>query len=359
VIAAFLAFVVTVLFMFALRPLAIAVGLIDIPGGRKRHGVAVPVIGGIAMSIGLGLGSSLVSHPDSWSPILLGVYLLAVVGTIDDRFDLPANVRLIAQSCAALLVAIASGVVVSQLGEFFGHTLSLGPIRAVHDCVRAHLVERFNFIDGIGALRRLGTSLLDGPGCASFRHPSFPLVTVAASVVAGFLLFNLPLGVNGPVRSFMGDAGSTALGLIIATMGIYLTQGETRVISPAAALWFVAVPVFELFSTILRRLLSKRSPFAPDHEHLHHVLADNGPSRRATLILILGLAALFAVVGLLGDALAVSDSVMLAPASGGAAYYQLLRYPRAVVAAARWLQRPAAAQVAWRPWLRARSDFEP
>jgi UDP-N-acetylmuramyl pentapeptide phosphotransferase/UDP-N-acetylglucosamine-1-phosphate transferase len=37
----FLAFVVTVVFLFALRPLAVAVGLVDIPGGRKRHGVPV------------------------------------------------------------------------------------------------------------------------------------------------------------------------------------------------------------------------------------------------------------------------------------------------------------------------------
>src|SRR3954469_24996264 len=101
-VAAFLAFVVTVLFMFALRPVAIAIGLVDVPGGRKRHDFPVPVIGGIAMSIGLGVGTRLVGGPDSWTPTVLGIYLLVVVGTIDDRFDLPPNVRLIAQSCAAL-----------------------------------------------------------------------------------------------------------------------------------------------------------------------------------------------------------------------------------------------------------------
>jgi UDP-GlcNAc:undecaprenyl-phosphate GlcNAc-1-phosphate transferase len=120
-----------------------------------------------------------------------------------------------------------------------------------------------------------------------------------------------------------------------------------QVISPAAALWLVAVPVFELFATVLRRVLNNRSPFSPDHEHLHHVLADNGLSRRATLILILGLAALFAAVGLLGDFLAVGDSIMLALwLLAGAAYYQLLRYPRLVVGVARWVQGRAALPVA-------------
>lgn len=348
-IAAFLAFVVTVLFMFVLRPLAIAVGLVDVPGGRKRHGVPVPVIGGIAMSIGLGLGTSLVDHPDSWSPILLGVYLLAVVGTIDDRFDLPANVRLIAQSCAALLVVFASGIVVSDLGEYFGHSLSLGLLAVPFTILFVlTLVNAFNFIDGIdGLCGGLALLCLMIMAALSFGSPLFPLATLAASVVAGYLLFNLPLGVNSPVRSFMGDAGSTAIGLIIATMGIYLTQGEMQVISPAAALWFVALPVFELFATILRRALSKRSPFAPDHEHLHHVLADNGLSRRATLIFMLALAALLAAVGLLGHFLAVGDSIMLALwVIAGAAYYQLLRFPRPVVAAALWLQRSTSAEFA-------------
>jgi len=50
-VAAFLSFVVTVLFMFALRPVAFAVGLVDIPGGRKRHGAPVPVIGVNAAAI--------------------------------------------------------------------------------------------------------------------------------------------------------------------------------------------------------------------------------------------------------------------------------------------------------------------
>ena len=56
-VAAFISFVVTVLFMFALRPVAFAVGLVDVPGGRKRHGAAVPVIGGIAMAISFTDGS--------------------------------------------------------------------------------------------------------------------------------------------------------------------------------------------------------------------------------------------------------------------------------------------------------------
>ena len=37
-VASFLAFLITVLFMFALRPIAKAVGLVDAAKGRKRKG---------------------------------------------------------------------------------------------------------------------------------------------------------------------------------------------------------------------------------------------------------------------------------------------------------------------------------
>jgi UDP-GlcNAc:undecaprenyl-phosphate/decaprenyl-phosphate GlcNAc-1-phosphate transferase len=341
-VAAFLSFIVTVLFMFALRPVAFAFGLVDVPGGRKRHGVTVPVIGGIAMSIGLAVGSSLVSHPDSWDPVLLGVYLLVVVGTIDDRFDLPANVRLIAQSCAALLVALASGIVATRLGEFVGLQLALGTFSVPFTIVFVvTLVNAFNLIDGLdglaGGLALLGLVVM---AVMSVSTPLFPLVLVAASVVAGYLLFNLPLGVNKPVRAFMGDAGSTSLGLIVATVGIYLSQGSSPVMSPVVGLWLVAVPVFDLFAMVVRRLLRKRSPFKGDRGHLHHMLPDNGMSRRATLVFMLGLAASFAAIGVLGQVIGVADGIMLLLwLAAGVVYYQLLRFPRAIVAAVQWAGR--------------------
>src|SRR5262245_27461237 len=142
------AFVVTVVFLFAFRPVAVAIGLVDIPGGRKRHDVPVPLIGGIAMSIGLGFGTSLVEHPEFWNPALLGIYLLVVIGTIDDRFDLPPNVRLIAQTCAALLVVFGSDVIVLSLGQplFFG--LPLGPFAVPFTVLfMVTLINAFNVID--------------------------------------------------------------------------------------------------------------------------------------------------------------------------------------------------------------------
>jgi UDP-GlcNAc:undecaprenyl-phosphate GlcNAc-1-phosphate transferase len=347
-VATFLSFIVTVLFMFALRPVAMAVLLVDVPAGRKRHGVIVPLIGGIAMSIGLGIGTAVVGSPPLWMPILIGVYLLAVVGIIDDRFDLPPNVRLIAQVCAALLVTLASGIVVIYLGEFFGGQLGVGPFRVPFTVLFIiTVVNAFNLIDGLdglaGGLALLALGLLTIVGAGT---PWFGVLAVTTGAVAGFLLFNLPLGINRPVRAFMGDAGSTALGLIIATAGVYLSQPGATPLSPVVGLWFVAVPVFDLFTSIVRRLVSRRSPFDPDHEHLHHVLVENGLSRRYTLIVILALAVVFAGIGLAGHAFGIDSGIMIALWIAACVfYYQLLRFPRTFVAAVSWIAPPRSTEV--------------
>ena len=47
---------VTVLFMLALRPMAVGLNLVDRPGGRKKHVGDIPIIGGIAMFLGVSAG---------------------------------------------------------------------------------------------------------------------------------------------------------------------------------------------------------------------------------------------------------------------------------------------------------------
>src|SRR5499427_2973623 len=302
-VAFVLTFVVSVVFMFVLRPIASAVGLVDMPGGRKRHGMPVPLSGGIAMSVGLGFGTTLVAHPEFWNPSILGIYLLVVVGTVDDRFDLTPNVRLIAQSCAAMLVVFASGITITSLGSPLFFDLPLGILSVPFTLLFIMtLINAFNLTDGIDGLAG-GLALLSLVAMAivGINTDVFGLIVLLIAVVLAFLIFNFPLRFVQPVRTFMGDAGSTFLGLAIASIGVWLSQGVEPRISPVVGLWFVAVPVFDLFSTIIRRSAEGKSPFAPDHGHLHHVLVDCGLSRRATLTWMLTLAGVCVVIGVLGD----------------------------------------------------------
>lgn len=348
VVGALLSFFVTILFMFVLRPVAAVAGFVDVPGGRKRHGAAVPVIGGVAMSVGLGFGSSLVDHPQFWNPTVLAMFLLVVVGTIDDRLDLPPTVRLIAQMCASLIVVFGAGVSVGYLGAPFFFSLSLGAFGGIFSVLFIMtVINAFNVIDGIDGLAG-GLALLSLVATAIIgaNTETFVLSLLMSAVVAAYLLFNLPLGFNRSVRTFMGDAGSTFLGFGIAVIGIGLAQGDASRMSPVIGLWLIAVPVFDLFSAVMRRLVEGNSPFAPDHEHLHHVLMVNGLPARATLVFMLVLAAVFAATGVLGDFYKVSDGFMCCGwISAGIMYYQIMRRPKLVVRCVLRLRRlPADAQ---------------
>ena len=114
-------FVLCLLALFALRPVAIAVKLIDRPGGRKRHNGEVPVVGGLGMLLGTVLGIGLLPLPDWQADTLLAACaMLVTVGLIDDRFDLSPWTRLSVQIAASLMLIFGAGATVNTLGAPFG-----------------------------------------------------------------------------------------------------------------------------------------------------------------------------------------------------------------------------------------------
>ena len=347
---AFLAFVVTVLFMFALRPIAEATSLVDVRKGHKRNGEPVPVIGGLAMCLGIVFVSGFVDFPSLFFPLIFAMVLLVVVGTIDDRFDLPASVRLVAQTCAALLVVVGANITVTDLSQAFFVPLSIHPVAIPFSLLFiVTIINAFNVVDGIDGLAG-GLSFIALAALAVLGVGSDVLlfVSLLAGVVAGYLLFNLPLGFNRSVRSFMGDAGSTFLGVAIAVLGIIMSQGEAARFPPVIGLWLVAVPVFDLFSAVIRRLVERKSPFAPDHEHLHHVLVQHGLSSRSTLVLMLLMSGMLAIGGLFGHAAHMPEGLMLFGWFAALfVYYQMMRRPVRVVRLLHGLKharRPQAAE---------------
>ena len=97
---------------------------------------------------------------------------------------------------------------------------------------------------------------------------------------------------------FLGDAGSSLIGFVLAWTIIVLSQGDTQWIHPLVGLWVVAVPVFDTLSLIKRRWKIGRSPFTPDRNHLHYLLIDAGMSSYMTLSTILALSIIISSVGM-------------------------------------------------------------
>jgi len=315
--AALACFFATVLAMAALRPVAVVVDLVDKPGGRKTHHGDVPVIGGIAMFLGCAFGVGLLTPSTFMSAAVLSAgSLVVVVGLLDDRFELSPYARLTAHLAAALMVISASSdLTIATLGSPWGKPIQFSELGAsAFTCLAiVGAINAFNMLDGMdglaGSMAFVALSALS-IFASSSGDPSLAGVTmVSAGAVLAFLVFNLPAAYNRRFRCFMGDSGSTLLGFLLACLCISASQGEGPKISPTTALWFVAIPLYELLWTTLRRLLKGKSPFYPDRAHFHHKLLDAEFGVRGAFFVLICIGLVFAGAGLAIHWFEVSDRV--------------------------------------------------
>jgi UDP-GlcNAc:undecaprenyl-phosphate GlcNAc-1-phosphate transferase len=324
-LAVALTLIITLLFILALRPVALAIRLIDAPGGRKTHNNPTPVIGGIAMYLGLVFGGVLLRGIPNFELLLMGASLLIVIGAIDDRFELPASVRLIAQTCATLVMIYAAGLKLDNIGSPLFFDFELGSFSVPFTIlVTLTVINAFNVIDGIDGLAGgVAFIALGFMATISFGSAIFGLILLLMAIVTGFLMCNAPLSSNEKVKCFMGDSGSTFLGFAVAWLGISLSQGESNMMSAVTGLWLVAVPLYDVITSMFRRIFKRQSPFRPDRDHFHHVLMRNGWSARMALGIILALTCVTASIGIIGEIFSIPDTIMfLLWLTCGVAYFE-------------------------------------
>ena len=311
------AFALTIAFMFILRPIAIGARLVDYPGGRKSHIGEVPIIGGIAMFIGMFAGIHTLTGFDAGiSSVMLASVILVIVGVGDDKNPIPAAVRVIAQISTVLIMVYGADLALYELGDPFGTGLiSLGPITLIFTtAVTLTMINAYNLIDGADGLAGTLTlfTLLPLALVSGTRNVNGAIALIVCVAVVAFLLFNFPVRWNRRLRSFMGDAGSTLLGFTVVWIALGISQGPERVISPVHCLWFAAIPIYDCLTCFVRRSLAGKSPFTPGRDHFHHTLLRGGLRLRRTLALLTGLQAFYCCVGLLGHYAGIPDVAMFA-----------------------------------------------
>jgi UDP-GlcNAc:undecaprenyl-phosphate GlcNAc-1-phosphate transferase len=295
--------------VFLLRPLAREFNFVDRPGGRKIHSDEVPVVGGLGMFVGLAIGVSLLpgDAPAPAAYVALA-FVFVMMGIFDDRLDLSPRLRLGVQAFSAVVMVYVGSLSVHYIGSPFGFGQVIF-IPAVAILLTLLLVvgavNAFNMVDGIDGLAgSLGIVALLGVLYAAIEGSDavvFGMAITLLGAVIGFLIFNLPLGFNKPLRTFMGDAGSMLIGFSLSWCLVALSQNPNTTVAPVTLLWFVAVPIFDLISTAVGRVLRGVSPFKPDTTHFHHVLLARRLSPRLALCVLVATAAALAVFGVMLD----------------------------------------------------------
>jgi colanic acid biosynthesis glycosyl transferase WcaI len=295
-------------------------GLVDKPSLRKGHEMETPTIGGIAIFGGflLALFSSPVPHVYLVG-FVLPALLLVGVGAIDDAISISYKSRFFMQILAGLLMTLAGGVMIDQLGALLipGTMITLGVFAIPFTLVcLVGLVNAFNMCDGIDGLAgSLTLVAILGLGTVAYLGGRFHMVESLSFLgfsLMAFLAFNARLPWHKRAVIFLGDSGSTFLGFAVMWFAVNLSQGEQAVMTPVTPLWFIALPFFDMATVLIMRLSKKQSPFEGDREHFHHIFLAAGFSVNQTVLILTATALLLALIGVAGQYLGVPEDVMFA-----------------------------------------------
>jgi len=298
----------TLLLVRLISPLAIRIGLVDVPDQRKRHDGAVPLAGGIALTLAYFLLAFVVLPQGAmFAGFAICIGILVVVGLLDDFGGLRPGVRLVAQFGVAGLLIFASDVRIESLGNLLGNgEILLPPVAGTlvtAFCV-VSVINGLNMIDGLDGLAGGTASIM----LAVFVFVAF--LSKASAVAAhfsvllacllGFLVFH---NFRSPLRRrlvFLGDAGSMVLGFSLAWIAIVLAGQPGDGMYPVSAVWILGLIVLDTVATVFRRLLTRRNPLSAGRDHLHHLLLELGCTPQQSVVILLSIAAAMAAIGVAG-----------------------------------------------------------
>ncbi|MGH2865262.1 MAG: glycosyltransferase family 4 protein [Solirubrobacteraceae bacterium] len=287
--------VVTALLTPLTMRFARVVGAIDEPRERGLSDRPTPLLGGIAIFIGvliagliwLPAGYAAEQQPQLWQGVLLAGAVITLVGALDDRFDLHPALKLCGQVLAAVIV-VHFGVAVKTITLPFAGRLSFpntgpmdaGPIVTVIGLVL--MMNVVNFSDGVDGLAA-GVCMIIAATMAIIafdlnRQQPGVLAALTAGAALGFLIYNFP-----PASSFMGDCGAQLLGLLMGVITVEAAVKTEAVVSLVLPLILLAVPFLDTTFVVLKRLKYRQPIYKPDSEHFHHRMARIGFSGRRTI----------------------------------------------------------------------------
>jgi len=310
-----LAFLATLAIVAILIPLAPRVGLIDHPNKRKIHAGPMPAIGGLGIALGiLPLAMFALPADRPLMALVAASALLLCEGVLDDIYDLRWAYRLSAHAAAALVLVYFGGVQVNYIGAVFGiwNYHQLGALAMPFTVLATTgLINALNMIDGVDGLAGSVTvATLAMLACAGLYVGNMEVPILAIMLIGalgGFLAFNMRLPWNRSAKTFLGNAGSEFLGLVIAWCCFRLTQTNFHPVAPVLAPFLFAIPVLDCVVLMAHRIRRGRSPFAADRDHLHHLLSDAGFPVGGVIGIVVGASLIIGLLAAIALALHVPE----------------------------------------------------
>ena len=260
---------------------------------RSVHIVKATKTGGIAVFLTLFLFSIYYYLNEAQIydySLLIPLGIMFVVGVYDDFYNADFKLKFFLQIIVAKIL-IDQGFVIDNFHGVMGlQEIPRLAAQLFTGFVFLVIVNAINFIDGIDGLaitEAIKVILL----VEFFSLNSTALFSLGMITILSLLpLYYFNFKKNYKV--FLGDAGSLFLGTLIATYLFYVLGSEYTfnpiflINKPLLTMSLISYPLIDLLRVFVIRIRNKKSPFAPDQNHLHHLLLKKGYPHFLIVIII-------------------------------------------------------------------------
>ncbi len=298
---------------FLITPLSIKLakkyGIVDIPKDkRKIHKGAMPRIGGVAIVISMFVTLGIyyfftkmvpsIALDEKFVGYVIGAFVIALMGFIDDMINLRARYKFIFQLIAASVIYIF-GVSISgiKIPFLYADVIDFGflayPITLLWVIGVTNAVNLIDGLDGLAA----GISAISSIALLAIfvtTSASLEAMIIIAALVGATLGF-LPYNFN-PAKTFMGDVGSNFLGFTLATVSILGFAKGYTMLAIIAPILVLGVPIFDTLFAMVRRFVAHKPMLHPDGGHVHHRLLKRGYSQRQSVLVLYGITSILSIL---------------------------------------------------------------
>jgi len=295
-------FLFSALIMPLMKKVATHIGALDIPsteeGHRHIHKKTTPKLGAVGIFLSFLFGYMLFGEQSvRMNSILIGSFIVVLIGIIDDINPVKAKYRFLVHIAAAMVIVFYGGITLNNITAFgfsFDFGLLAYPLTILFIVACTDIIDLIDGLDGLsGGICSIFYLTIAVIGFYQGRAGNLVMILtlIMLGSTLGFLLHNFY-----PAKIFAGDC-VTFMGFIIAVITLLEFKGPA-LISFFVPITILGIPILDTLFAIIRRLLKGQPPFQADSKHLHHQLLGMNFSQRTTVLIIYGINILFATASI-------------------------------------------------------------
>lgn len=271
-------------------------GFYDNPDARKLQRRPVPVMGGLAVFIGILVPTLiLITISFNTTPLimLLSMAFLFGIGMVDDRIGLSPGFRFLIEIATIFFLIMSNGSRIDSLhGLWTVGGLPVWVSYLLSIVAGVGIINAINMIDGVDGYSS-GYIIM---ACTMFAYIFYAedvygmaiICLICAGSTVPFFLHNV---FGKKAKMFIGDGGTLMLGTLMAAFVFSILKSSSlcanletnhNISLIATALAILSVPVFDTLRVMIYRMAKCSSPFKADKTHLHHLFIDLGFSHIGT-----------------------------------------------------------------------------